>query len=171
MNCWPLQLAVIAFPDGALPAGVADQLHASRANGVIRVIDGASLAKGEEGEIEVRAIRDLALDDSPLAGKLAEALFRGGADEAPTLCRDQVRAILPATHVGFGLSVDDLAEIVDGIPRASIALVLLIEHRWNAGFAESVAVDRGTILAQGWITPTTVRDACGMRDGFDGVRE
>jgi hypothetical protein len=150
---------VVAFPDESLPSSVVAQLHSSRERGVIRVLDGGMLIKGDEGDIELRAVIDLPLDDTPFAGSLARALFESDAETGT--CSGA--AIAGNGPNAFGLTGDDLAEIIDAVPRASAALVLLIEHRWIAGFAESVIDDRGTFLAQGCITPETVRDACGAR--------
>lgn len=155
----PLQLMVIAFPDGRLPAGVAGQLSASRANGVIRLIDGALLFKADEGEVTVRPVPELELDDSPLAGTLIATLFSEGSLQGSGHVPDPSGDVASMARYEFGIAADDLGEIIDTIPRASAVLVLLVEHRWNAGFAESVAVDRGTMLVQGWITRETVRAA------------
>jgi hypothetical protein len=156
MYGWPLHLLVVTFADDALPSHVADQLRSSRERGVIRVLDGGMLIKGDEGDIEFRVLPDLLLDDSALPGRLVSALF--GLD--PETGQFGEEAVATEETRAFGLSADDLAEIIDGIPRASIALVLLVEHLWIAGFAESADDDRGILLAQGWVTPATFSDAC-----------
>jgi hypothetical protein len=84
--------------------------------------------------------------------------FAGGGGILDSIDSAPVTGILWAM---FGLSADDLVEIVDGIPHASDALVLLVEHRWTAGFAESVTAEQGALLAEGSIVPRTIAEVCG----------
>jgi hypothetical protein len=156
MDCWPLQMMVVTL-DKALPSrGLLDQLHASRAAGVIQVIDSGIVHKGNEGELSVRPASGIELDPGPYTGKLLKLLFGcETADETAAWRSEMAQSAATAPQL-FGLSSDDLAEIADAIPRASDALVLLIEHRWTAGFAETVAVDQGVLLAQGAIVPRTL---------------
>lgn len=169
MECWPLQLLVIALPEEASLAGLVDLLQTSRANGVIRLIDGGIVRKHDEGELSLHQVPELTFDPDPRTGHLARVLFgcdaAGGAKDwsVDDVCRPAVAAQL------FGLSADDLAEIADEIPRASNVLVLLIEHRWTSGFVESVATEQGALLAHGSIVPRTVQEVC-KREGFDSGR-
>jgi hypothetical protein len=158
MDRWPLHLLVVALPDGEVPSGVLDQLRASRATGAIHLIDGGILSKGNDGELTLRPAPELELDPIPNAAELVARLFAcGQGEQSDTWTVDAARIAAGKPHL-FGLSADDLAEIADEIPRASGALALVIAHRWNAGFAESAAVDRCTVLAQGSIVPQTVLD-------------
>lgn len=169
MQSWPLQLLIVALPEGESPAGLLGLLQASRANGVIRLIDGGIVRKGEDGDLSTHRVQALEFDDDPRNGKLAGLLF--GCDAAGRVTDASIEAMCQATaepHV-FGLSANDLAEIADGIPRASDALVLLVEHRWTVGFAESVDVQQGTLLAHGSIVPQTIIEICGSR-GMDSWR-
>lgn len=168
MDRWPLHLWIVALPNGAMPSGVLDQLRASRATGAIHLIDGGILSKGDDGELSLRPAPELELDSTPHAAELVARLFACGVGEQPDAWTgDAARLVSGRPHL-FGLSADDLAEIADEIPRASEALALVIEHRWIAGFAESVAVDRCTVLAQGSVVPQTVLElVSGARSRFE----
>jgi hypothetical protein len=158
MDVLPLQLVVVAFDGVAVPPGLLDQLDASRASGVIHLIDSGLLHKGDEGELSVRPAPGIELDPGPYAGRLAALLFGCGQTNGSSVWRAELDRIVDAEQQVFGLSVDELAEIADAIPRASDALVLLIEHRWTAGFAETTAVAGGALLAQGFVGPCTLLD-------------
>lgn len=167
MDRWPLHLLVVALPDGEVPSGVLDQLRASRATGAIHLIDGGILSKGNDGELTLRPAPELELDPTPNAAELVARLFAcGQGEQSDTWTVDAARIAAGRPQL-FGLSVDDLAEIADEIPRATEALALVIEHRWNAGFAESAAVDRCTLLALGSVVPQTVIElVSGARSRF-----
>ena len=161
MDCWPLHLLVVALLDGGLPSEVLDQLRASRATGVIHLIDGGILTKGNDGELSLRPVRELEFDAGREAVQLAALLFARGECDGPDARRGDLARLAAGKPRLFGLSADDLAEIADEVPRSSEALVLVIEHRWTAGFVESVAVDRCTVLAQGLVVPQTLLDLFG----------
>ena len=161
MDGWPLQLVVVALDGGAVPRGLLDQLHASRSSGVIHLIDGGLLHKGNEGELSIRPAPGIELDASPYAGRLAGPLFGCGAPGGTNAWRTELDRVETSEQQVFGLSADELAEIADTIPRASDVLVLVIEHRWSAGFAETAAVDGGILLAQGCIGPRTLLELGG----------
>jgi hypothetical protein len=168
MHEWPLHLMMVDLPGGEIIPGLLDQVRSSCAAGVIQVIDGGIVRKGEDGELSFAPASELPLADDPRTGKLARLLF---GFEANPAALDWVNCLPGQENLEpqlFGLSSDDLAEIVDAIPRASDTLVLLIEHRWNSGFAESVSVGNGVLLAQGAIVPRTVREL--FRNGGYGSR-
>jgi hypothetical protein len=161
MDGWPLQLVVVALDGGAVPRGLLDQLHASRSSGVIHLIDGGLLHKGDEGELSMRPAPRIELDAGPYTGRLAGPLFGCGSTGGSNAWRAELNRIATSEQQVFGLSADELAEIADAIPRASDALVLVLEHRWTAGFAETAAVAGGALLAQGCIGPRTVLELGG----------
>lgn len=158
MDGWPLQLMVVALDGVAVPSGLLDQLHASRSSGVIHLIDAAMLHKGDDGELSMREAPGIQLDDSPYAGRIAGRLFGCDAPGDPAVWSSLPDASEESERRVFGLSADELAEIADAIPRASDVLVLAIEHRWDAGFAETVEMDGGMLLAQGCIGQRTLLD-------------
>lgn len=161
MDRWPLHLLVVALPNDTMPSEVLDQLRASRATGVIHLVDGGILVKGNDGELSLRAAPELELDATPEAAQLAAQLFSCGEREHSTARRSDLVRVAAGKPQLFGLSADDLAEIADGIPRASESLVLVIEYRWFAGFVESAAVDGCTVLAQGCVVPRTLLELFG----------
>jgi uncharacterized membrane protein len=166
MNRWPMQLIVVVFPDAGLPAGVIQQLRASKERGVIRLVDGGFVAKGAEGEVLLLEGAGFDFGDATFAGTLAGALFGCGADGEAIAQLEETALLAEAENAGFGLSADDLAEISDRIPRGSVAVILLIEHRWVAGFTESVEAAQGTLLAQGWITPKSILEITSSASEF-----
>jgi len=161
MDGWPLQLVVVALDSDAVPRGLLDQLHASRSSGVIHLIDGGLLHKGDEGELSMRPAPSIELDAGPFAGRLAGPLFGCGAPGGTNAWRAELDRAVSSKQQVFGLSADEIAEIADAVPRASDVLVLLIEHRWTTGFAETVVVAGGTLIAQGCIGPRTLLDLAG----------
>src|SRR5215207_258294 len=139
MDPWPMQLIVVALAEDLPSSGLLDQLRASRAAGVIQVIDAGIVHKCDEGAFSLRPAPGIELDRGPYAGKLVRLLFGFGVSDKPNVWRAELARAASEKPQLFGLSCDDLAEIADAVPRASDALVLLIEHRWTTGFVESVA--------------------------------
>lgn len=158
---WPLQLIVVGLGRDSMPQGLLDQLRASRASGVIHLIDGGLLRKGDEGELSMRPAPGIQLDDSPFAGWLAGWLFGCGAGGGANAWLAELNPAVDSERQIFGLSADELAEIADAIPRSSDVLVLLIEHRWDAGFVETAEVEGGMLLAQGAIALPTLLEVGG----------
>ena len=164
MEVWPLELIVVSFATGHISTGLLDQLRASRTAGVIHIVDGGIVRKGTNGELSLRPAHEIEFDRGPYTGKLMGLLFGDETAGEWRRWQEQLAHVATRGPQRFGLSADDLAEIVDAIPRASEALALVVEHRWTAGFVESVAVDQGVILAEGVIVPQTLTDLIGRSE-------
>ena len=73
--------------------------------------------------------------------------------------------MLAAEAGEFGLDRDDIDQIADLIPRRSAAVLVLLEHLWAIELKERVIEANGAVIAQGWITPSTL--SASSDDWFD----
>ena len=152
----PMQLAVITFPNPDVPIDLRHQLKEVRDQGFIRVVDAVFVAKDEHADLLVLEGSDLEQDEAAFLGLMAKALFGYGAAGDAGIDAGIQAALEESERGVFGLDEDDMLEIADRIPLGSSALFVLLEHVWAKGLRESVANSQGTVVANGWITPSTL---------------
>jgi uncharacterized membrane protein len=156
MTYGPVQLIVIGFGRAALPSDVANQLRRLREAGIVRLVDAVFVSKDENDNLNAIKATDIDHNEAVLLGTIAGALFGFGAlgEEGIDLGAEVGR--LSAENGVFGLSSDDIDEIADRIPRGTAAAFILLEHLWAIDLKETVRLADGEVIAQGWITPTTL---------------
>jgi uncharacterized membrane protein len=153
MTLGPVQLVVLRFDDAALPHELINQLHRWRADGTIRLVDAVFVAKNDQGDlVKIRDCR-FSPEDAVLRGLLSSTLFEP-RDERRR--RSAELGALAADAGEFGLNRDDIDQIADLIPRNSAAALVLLEHLWAIDLKERVIQANGTVIAHGWITPSTL---------------
>jgi uncharacterized membrane protein len=156
MTYGPLQLIVIGFGHASLPLDFVNQLRRLRDAGVVRLVDAVFVAKDEHDGLTSIKVSDISQDEAVLLGTIAGALIGYGAigDEGIDLGAEI--GSLSSEDGLFGLSTDDIDEIADRIPRGTAAAFILLEHLWAIGVKEAVRNADGQVIAQGWITPSTL---------------
>lgn len=150
----PLQLIVIDFESALLPPLVHAQLDDLRRRGLVRLVDSLVAAKGNDGELIILDTLDAPRGDPLWSGVLAHALF-GEQGHARWRARSlQSRDWPSGRSPELGVSEEQLLEIADLIPANSRALILLIEHVWEADLDMAATEAQGHVLANCWIAPT-----------------
>lgn len=149
----PLQLVVLSFAQHPPPPGLFDQLQSLVDEARVQVMDGVLTAKNGDGEINVVEVPDLGIEEAILLGTLARSLFGHGTRHQLGTVIGAESGFLSGGPGDFGLSQDELYEIADLIPRNSISLFLLIEHKWAIDLEQAVVEVGGQVLANGSITP------------------
>ena len=121
----PVDYVLIEWP-GRQPTGEAAPIVVDLVErGIIRVLDVAFIAKGEDGSVAGLELADL----GPDAGELK--LFEGASSGL--------------------LSDDDMTHAADALDPGTSAALIVYENRWAAPFATAVRRSGGQLVASGRI--------------------
>lgn len=150
MNIGPVQLVVVGFErTDRFKGEILRELDELRTGGVIRVLDLLFVMKDEAGDVLAFEDTDLSSEEEAEYGSLIEGML-GLADQ-------EVAGIeagdLAAAENNYGLTVEDIQQVAAQIEPGTAAGILLVEHKWAAGFKQAVREAGGRMLAQGFLTP------------------
>jgi hypothetical protein len=153
MTLGPVQLIAIEFDSlDRLQGHIIEELDELIPLDAVRILDVLLVAKEDNGDLvalEMGEIGDEVEDEAlgNLIGRLMGFSFEdeSGEDEVPT-------GISDASPVG--LSPADIERIGDNLAPGTGAALLLVEHRWAGGLRDAVLEAGGTMVAQGFLTPT-----------------
>jgi len=151
-----MQLVVIGFGRAALPLDFLKELRRLRDAGVVRLVDAVFVAKDDHDNLNTIKVSDITEDEAVLLGMVAGALIGYGAIGEEGIERGAEIGKLSSEDGLFGLSVDDVDEVADRIPRGTAATFILLEHLWAIGLKDAIRDSAGAVIAQGWITPSTL---------------
>jgi len=148
-NIGPLQVMVVGFgPDADFQGLIFDELDRLTARGLIRVIDLQFLAKGAEGQLEAMEFTGLdeeqAAEFGSIIGQLLGIVDRSADDPA---------SVNGDTEQSYGLGIEDLIAIGEGLEPGESVGVLLFEHTWASELKAAVRMSGGFPIAQGLLTP------------------
>jgi hypothetical protein len=108
-------------PNGEIAAAVIDLVD----RGIIRILDLAFVAKGEDGSVAIRSVSEVG---------------------------DQVEELKAFEGASSGLlSDDDLNEAGEALDAGAVGALLVFENRWAAPFAVAVRRSGGQLVANGRI--------------------
>ncbi len=149
MHIGPLQLAAIAFENPTFKGEILAELDAVRGRGVIRLIDLLFIYREASGEVTVMTDTDVEAADLADYGDVLSTLLGLGESSA---------ADMNGTSVddGYGLSLEEIRGVVEQMPPDTALALVLFEHRWAGGLAESIREAGGHLLAQGILTREAV---------------
>ena len=153
----PMHMVVIALNTPAEAGELKPHLAAIQVQGLVRMVDTLLISKDESSELSIVDRCVLDPEEATFNGLMERAFLGNGLNDGASTALNRHAAL---DLVVFGMTDDDLFEVADKIPAGSLALFLLFEHLWVAGLLESIAFNRfnrGAVLAQGWITPETLR--------------
>ncbi len=155
MSMGPIQFVAYGFDTiDRFRGQILDELDRLEASGLIRVMDVLFMAKERNGDIVVLELDDETADgagDGEIvdAGELLAMLLgldmEAGEDSSEGAAADTDRTA--------GLSQEDIVGLADELEPGTAAGLLLVEHRWAAGFRDAVASAGGTPLLQGFLSP------------------
>jgi len=151
-----MQLIAIGFGHASLPLDFVGQLRRLRDEGIVRLVDAAFVSKDEHGHANAVKVTDLDASETILLGAIAGALFGFGAYGESGVDQGAEIGMQLAEDGLFGLSSDDIDEIADRIPRGTAATLILLEHLWAIDLKEAIQKSDGAVIAQGWVTPSTL---------------
>lgn len=152
MDIGPIQVVVIGFErTDRFKGEILRELDALRLSGMIRLLDLLFVMKDTDGSIVALEDSDLseaeALEYGALIGNLIGLSAAGSTGDGIA-----AEALATAEH-DYGLSVADVQQLATEIAPGTAAGIMLVEHRWAAGFKYAVREAGGRMLAQGYLTP------------------
>jgi len=121
----PVQVLVVALPDGQAGSPLIEAVGALPGDGPVRCVDVFECCVGDDGELTVVG---------PDAAPVSLPLFAEAVDD--------VVVTVPAEGTW------DLGQVV---PRGSRAVVALLEHRWALGLRDSMHAVGGSIRYESWL--------------------
>jgi uncharacterized membrane protein len=152
----PLQLLVVEFDKPDFTGKVADELDKARDSGLIRVVDGAIIYKDKDGAVTTRQKSDLSFEEIGTYGAVLGALLGVGASDGD---EDIARASAGAMRESFeeryqyGLDLEDVTEMVEGLPKNSVTMFLLLEHLWATPLRDALRESGGMLVSQDFLSP------------------
>jgi predicted double-glycine peptidase len=149
----PLQLVNIRFDRAVLPYDVMKPMDSIMNRELIRPIAYVVVNKEPDGSIGVIEGGDMeeeeAIEIDAIIGYLI-GLGAGGEDAAQTYA--EIAGKRAAEHT-FGISEGDLQKMADELPADRSVILLILEHIWAKKIKDILAIQGGTVAAQGLITP------------------
>ncbi len=157
----PMQLMVVGFPGNEFSGEIVPALDDARSKGLIRLIDYIFVSKDEEGNLLEIEGTDLGKAEVEKLGAIVGDLCGLGAEEE----EDEEEADSESggeieIEMTYGLSEEDIDEIVDSLPNDSSALIAIIEHLWAKDLKQAVIDSNGIVLIQGMLAPEIVVGIC-----------
>jgi hypothetical protein len=141
----PVQIIVVGFDDLHFEDEILPQLRRLRDLEIVRPVEALVVAKSESGELTTVKADDLAeRQASQLAGITAALLGLGPSAERTD----------PGAREFLG--DDQTWSVADSIPPGTMAVVVLLEHRWAIPVRDAVQRAGGTTLADAWIHPDDI---------------
>jgi hypothetical protein len=138
----PVQVIVLGFDNLHLEAEILPQLRRLRDLEIVRLVDMVVVAKSGSGDLTAIKADDLTQKQSSQLSGIAAALVGLGA---------AAEQIEPAAR-GF-LGDEQTWSVADAIPANTMAVIVLLEHRWAIPVRDAVQRAGGTTLADAWVHP------------------
>jgi uncharacterized membrane protein len=151
----PLQLFVIGFSGNHFNGQISQAIDEARQKGIIRLIDYIFVMKNDSGKITSAKGTDLGEKEANFFETVLGALIGFGMAGLEG-AKAGVSAVAGFGEHDFGISEDDLQDIIGYIPKNSSALLMIVEHIWAKKIKQSLVDADGTMIAQGMITPELV---------------
>jgi uncharacterized membrane protein len=150
MEFAPVQMIVVGFDSiDKFKGDIMLELQELGRRGVIRILDLMFVMRDEDGKIVAFEESNLDESEEVAIGALLSKMV-GMSDEAQAAV--EVGAMAISDH-DFGMTAEDIQAVADQIEPGTATALLLIEHRWAAGFRDAVQSAGGRMVAQGFITP------------------
>jgi hypothetical protein len=133
MSHGPVQYFVFAFPGNQFKGEIVPALADVVSKGLIRIVDISFVLKDAEGNVATMEINELPAHVTSAYGEVV------GANEGL-------------------LSLDDIERLSADIPPNNSAALLVFEHVWAAGLADSIRNANGQVVAQGFVPHDIVEE-------------
>lgn len=150
MKFAPIQLIVVGFETiDRFEGKIMRELEELQQRGIIRVLDLLLVVKDKSGNL-------MSFEDSSVSASEAQELgtllgrMVGLLERPPVTLEASSLAV--ADH-DYGITAEDLQTVTSEIEPGTATGLLLVEHKWAAGFRDAVAAAGGHLMAQGFLTP------------------
>jgi uncharacterized membrane protein len=154
MEIGPVQLLAVGFErTDRFKGEILAELENLKSRGLIRVLDLLFVMKDESGDILALQDTDLSPEEEIEMGAIIGTMMGLGAGgEAAALTGAEAGALAVAEDQ-YGMTVEDIQDIADGLEPGTATGILLVEHVWAAAFKHAIRDAGGFPIAQGFITP------------------
>lgn len=132
------------------------ELNALQEMGTIRLIDAQFVRKSEAGQITSMEMSGLNEEEAIEFGAVIGGLIGAGVGGTVGAVEGAVEGALAAVEHSYGMSMEDVQNVADGLAPGDAAALLLVEHTWAKRFSGAVRNAGGRTLAQGFLTPETL---------------
>jgi len=154
----PLHLLVIGFDEDKYARDIILEIKRLRKGKIIRLFDLLYLFKHQDGTLSFKETSDLEEEEQREFGTVIKSLLGLVAKDVEHLDADEVAESLMSADDEFGVSESELKQLADQIPDGSSAIMVVFEHAWARGFKASIIENGGSVLAQGMISPDTLKE-------------
>ena len=153
MSIGPVQLIVLGFERPDFHGEIIGELDRLRASDTVRVIDALAVHKDAEGEMEVVHLSNLSKEEAIEFGSKVAALIGLGIEGEEGLEKGaEIGAEMGAEGIHM-FSDEEAWDILEEIPNASAAALILLEHHWAVPLRDAILRTGGVGLADGFIHP------------------
>ena len=147
----PVQIIVLGFDDLNLEDSILPELRRLRHLEIVRLVDMVVVTKSESGDLVGVKAKDLTQKESSQLAGIASALV--GLGSAAKGIEAGARAGGDAGEAHGFLGDERTWSVADAIPAGTLAVVVLLEHRWAIPVRDAVQRAGGTMLADAWVHP------------------
>ncbi len=155
----PMQLMVIGFPGNEFSGEVLPAITDVRDKGLIRLIDYVFVMKDGNGNVSRIKGTDLGPGEVEQLGAAVGALIglgaggAKGARKGAEMGAERGRERELSNERTYGLSQEDINEILESVPNKTSALFAIVEHLWAKDLKQAVMDSNGNVLIQGMLRP------------------
>jgi uncharacterized membrane protein len=153
MTIGPLQLVLVKFSDAQQMSKISDEIKAARRSGIIRLVDLFIIHKDLNGVLQEKSYTDLAESQKAEYGLVLRGLLGMRAAYKTAGEVDQITSAMSLTPGDFGITSQQIPQIVDALPNGGTALLTLFEHTWAVKLKEALLNAGGELIAQGLLSP------------------
>jgi uncharacterized membrane protein len=152
MEIGPVQLLAVGFErTDRFKGEILAELENLKSRGLIRVLDLLFVMKDEAGDILALKDTDLSPEEEIEMGAIIGAML--GLEAGGETGAGAEGGALAQAEDQYGMTVEDIQGIADGLEPGTATGILLVEHVWAAAFKHAIRDAGGFPIAQGFITP------------------
>lgn len=153
MTIGPIHLTVIRFDGNQFKGEIVPELKAVRKAGIIRLLDLLFVLKDREGNLTSLEVSDLNEGEARSYGSVIGGLIGLGAGGTKGAIIGAEYGALALSDKDYGITPQDVEDIVGGLPDNSSALFILYEHTWAIKLKEAILNAGGGMVCQGLLSP------------------
>jgi hypothetical protein len=144
----PLQIVVVGFDELKFEGDIIAELKRLRTLEIVRLVDMVIVAKSKGGELVPVKAGELSGDEAAQYGSIVGAFLEldGEEDDGDDSGGSAGDAL------GF-VGSESTWSVPDVIPAGTMAVVVLLEHRWAIPVRDAVVKAGGKTLADAWLQP------------------
>lgn len=150
----PIQMWVFGFHDAEqFTPAIIQEVESLQNRGLIRLIDLLYVERMQDGSLITNEMSGLTPGEAEEFGGLLEKLLGASGETVDTGEDHAVAHQQQDTDLFYGISMEDMAGVVEDIPPGGAAVMALFEHSWAFDIRNKIRRATGYPIAQGFLTP------------------